>query len=88
MIVEFNKKFIRELKKITDKRILKKIELFIIQLEKEDNLVNFKNIKSLTGYKTFFRYKIDTLRIGFTMKDKNIEIKTIQHRKEIYKNFP
>ncbi|MES2588449.1 MAG: type II toxin-antitoxin system RelE/ParE family toxin [Bacteroidota bacterium] len=88
MIVEFNKKFIRELKKINDKRILKKIELFIVQLESEENLLKFNNIKSLIGHKTFFRYKIDVWRIGFTLISGKIEIKTIQHRKEIYKNFP
>lgn len=88
MIVTFNKRFIRELKKINDKRLLKKVELSIYSLEQSDNIKNLPNIKQLKGVKNTFRLKIDTWRIGFIVEDGTIEIQTIQARKDIYKNYP
>lgn len=88
MIVTFNKRFIRELKKINDKRLLKKVELSIYSLEQSDNIKDLPNIKQLKGVKNTFRLKIDTWRIGFIVEDGTIEIQTIQARKDIYKNYP
>ena len=47
------------------------------------------NIKPLTGFKSYFRIKLGSYRIGFKERnDGGIEFMRVKHRKDIYKHFP
>ena len=47
MKLEFRKSFERDLKKVKDSRLLKRIKLVIEEVEKADNLQQVNNFKSL-----------------------------------------
>ena len=69
--------------------MLSKVERIILSLESTDSLRQLKNITKLTGYKVYFRIKINEYRLGFEMiKEDRIRLIIIAHRKDIYKRFP
>jgi mRNA interferase RelE/StbE len=83
--------FIRDLKKIknTDakKAILKSIE----NVEAAINLPDIQNIKSLSGFKGYYRIKPlpnKEYRIGLYLSDDTLEFVCCLKRKDIYKFFP
>lgn len=46
------------------------------------------SLEKLSGYKTYYRVRIGTYRMGFELVGDEIELRTIIHRKEIYRFFP
>lgn len=88
MNIVFNAKFFKELKKISDKKILKRVELLILEIENAESIQQLSNVKSLKGARNAYRFKLDSYRIGFFLNDNFLEIITIKHRKEIYRFFP
>ncbi|MFN5415494.1 MAG: type II toxin-antitoxin system RelE family toxin [Flavobacteriia bacterium] len=88
MNIIFNAKFFKELKKISDKKVLKKVELLILEIEKTESIQQLSNVKQLKGVRNAYRFKLDSYRIGFFLNDDSLEIITIKHRKEIYRFFP
>lgn len=89
MIIEFDKSFEKSLDKIKDKSLYPKIEKIIIKLENSKSFVSISQIRKMTGFKTYFRYRVGDYRIGFEMiNETTIRFIVIAHRKEIYKLFP
>jgi mRNA interferase RelE/StbE len=83
--------FIRDLKKIKDtdtkKAILKNIE----SVEVAKSLSEIPNIKSLSGFKGYYRIKPlpnKEYRIGLYLSDDTLEFVCCLKRKDIYKFFP
>ena len=58
MIVEFDKSFEKSLDKLRDKSLFPKIEKIIAALESIDSLNDHTNIKKLTGFKVYYRYRL------------------------------
>ena len=55
------------------------------------NIRNFSSyhVKPLTGFRSYFRIKLNDYRIGFKKRaDGGIEFMRVKHRKDIYKHFP
>ena len=89
MIVEFDKSFERSLDKISNKSLFPKIEKIISTLETANSLEEFHNIKKLTGFKVYYRYRLGDYRIGIErISEKTIMLIVIANRKDIYKVFP
>lgn len=89
MIVEFDKSFDKSLDKLKDKSLYPKIEKVISILEKTNSLIELANIKKLSGYKVYYRYRFGDYRIGIEQISKNtIRLIVIAHRKDVYDVFP
>lgn len=89
MIVEFDKSFEKSLTKIKDKKIFPKIENFIESLESKSSLEELPNIKKLSGFKLYYRFRLGDYRIGLEkISHDTIRLIVIAHRKEIYNIFP
>ena len=69
MIVEFDKSFFKTLTKVKDESTFKKIKKCILKLENTKGLVNIKNLKKLTGFKSYYRIRIGDYRLGFDSID-------------------
>ena len=52
------------------------------------SLGEVKNIKSLTGYKNYYRIRIGDYRISVCLKGDTVWLAAIAHRKDIYTYFP
>ena len=89
MIVEFDSSFLKSLSKIKNHSILKRIKKSIIELENAHDLKKVRNLRKLSGYRTYFRIRIGDFRLGFeSINENTIRLIIIAHRKDIYKNFP
>lgn len=60
----------------------------INNVEKANSISEIKNIKKLTGYKTAFRIRCGSHRIGIVIEGNTITFVAFDHRKDIYKKFP
>ncbi len=89
MIVEFDKSFEKSLEKLMDKTLFPKIEKVILKLEKINSVSELSNIKKLSGFKDYYRYRLGDYRIGIEQIAKNtLRLIIIAHRKDICKLFP
>ena len=86
MQTNFKKSFERDLKKIKDRNLLRKIANVIKEVEKAKNLSVIGNLKKLE--KNHFRMRIGDYRLGVTLEEKVIVFVRALHRKEIYRYFP
>jgi mRNA interferase RelE/StbE len=64
VIVEFDKSFEKSIDKIKDKSVFPKIEKLIINLENTQTIKEVKNIKKLSGFKTYHRIRLGVYWIG------------------------
>ena len=88
MEIEFTKKFLKELSKLPIE-YASSIENFVFdELPIYKNLTQVRKIEKMTGYKNFFKIRFGDYRVGIKKENNIIIIKTVKHRKEIYKYFP
>jgi len=88
MLLKYERSFLKDIQKLQDKKIAKKLQTLFETFEQEENLQSIPNIKKLKGYDTYYRVKIGSYRLGFSFEDNQIDIIRFLHRKDIYKLFP
>jgi mRNA interferase RelE/StbE len=87
MHILYSKKFEKDLDKIKNNDILRKVFHFIECIEKTE-YIHLPNIKKLKGHKNNYRYKAGDYRIGFHVDGNNLYLDRVLSRKDIYKNYP
>ena len=88
MRIEFKESFLKDLRRLKDKKVKDKVRVIICDIERAKNILEIKNLRKLKGYKNFYRLRIGGYRMGIQVKGDNIIFVRILHRKEIYKYFP
>lgn len=89
MNIEFDKSFLKDIRKINDKKVRKNVERVILACKSAQQLSEITNIKKLSGYHSYYRIKIGDYRVGFELKTfDTLCLIAFKHRKDIYKNFP
>ena len=89
MKVEFDSSFEKQILKLTDSSIKKRIVDIIYQVEKSIKLSDIHHIKKMKGFKNFYRIKSGDYRLGFELiNNDTIYFIAFAHRKDIYKKFP
>ncbi len=89
MKVVFDRSFIKSLDKLKEPSVKTKVEELIFKVQNTASLNTIPNIKKLTGYKTFYRFRIGDYRIGIELEtSQTIRFIIVVHRKDIYKLFP
>jgi mRNA interferase RelE/StbE len=87
--VEFDKSFLKSLDKLKDQQLFAKIRKLIEEAEKAPDLKNLKQVKKLTGFKSYYRIRLGDYRLGFEEIDSStIRFIIILHRKAFYQKFP
>ena len=88
MNVEFRKSFIKDLKSISDKNLLRRVKSVIEIVEKSESLTEVANLKKLKANENHFRLRIGEYRLGFVLDTEKVIFVRFLHRKDIYKFFP
>ena len=88
MIIEYRKKFLKELSKIhTGERL--RIESFVFkELPKANTIFELGNVEQMKGYPTYYKIRFGQYRIGLKMNDNKVILERALHRKDIYRYFP
>jgi mRNA interferase RelE/StbE len=60
----------------------------IVEVEKADRISQVKNLKKLSGFDSYYRIRIADYRIGLKLIDDTVYFVVLDHRKDIYKEFP
>jgi len=88
MNVKFEARFSKDLLRIKDGKLLKRIKELIFSCKEADNLSAIRQVKKLRGYDTFYRVRIGDYRIGLELVYGELIFVRCLHRKEIYRHFP
>ena len=72
MIVLIDKSFDKDINKINDKSILKKVATCITDIQDTNNLSEIKNLMKLKGFESEYRIKIGDYRIGLIIENRKI----------------
>jgi mRNA interferase RelE/StbE len=88
MNVRFEAKFAKDLKQVSDGRLLKAVKELILACKEVESLTEISQVKKLKGYDTFYRVRIGDYRIGLKLAEDGLIFVRCLHRKEIYRYFP
>ena len=88
MKFEIKKSFLKDLKKLNDKRLAEEVKNLFYIIEKAANLQEIPNVKKLKGFEEFYRIRIGKYRVGIRYKNNEVTFIRILPRKDIYKFFP
>ena len=83
------KSFDRDVDRIKDKKVLRKLRTFISLVENADTIHQITHIKKIEGYESYYRMKVGDYRLGMEMiSNKEVVLIRFLHRKDIYRYFP
>jgi len=88
MKIVYLKSFSKDLDNIKYDRVRNNVIDLIDNIKKANSLSDLKNVKKLSGSKIAYRIRLGDYRVGFFFENNTLELAKIQHRKDIYKNFP
>jgi len=88
MKFEIKKSFLKDLKKLNDKRLAEEVKNLFDIIEKAENLQKISNVKKLKGFEEFYRIRIGKYRVGIRYNNNEVTFIRILPRKDIYKFFP
>ena len=90
MKTEFKDSFLKDICSIKDRKLLLRLEQFIVAVENVDNLSQIPNLKKLKGQKNkvYYRSRIGNYRVGLIIKQDIVVFVRFLKRKEIYRYFP
>ena len=88
MQIKYEAKFEKDLKKIQDTNLLKRLKKLIHTIQKSNSTIDIPHIKKLKGHDSFYRIKIGDYRIGFELLNEELILTRILHRKKTYRYFP
>lgn len=89
MKIRIEKSFDRDVEKIRDKNILRKLRDIISVIEKAHSIHEILHCKKIRGYNSFYRIKIGEYRLGLEeVTSQEVILIKFLHRKDIYRYFP
>ncbi len=88
MELEFRDSFLKDVKRIAETAVKKKITAVISDSRDATSLLDLKNIKKLEGSTDYYRIRVGDYRIGIKLQDKKLIYMRCLHRKDIYRYFP
>lgn len=88
MEVKFESAFEKDLRRIDNQKILRRLKFVVDETKTAADISAVKNLKKPRGYETFYRIKMGDFRIGIEIIDAEFIFTRFLHRKEIYRYFP
>jgi mRNA interferase RelE/StbE len=86
--VSFRSSFARDLNRIRDKNLLRRVREAIEDVEHAQSINDLPNLKKLKSNKNYYRLRIGDYRIGLAVEDDALVFVRVLNRKEIYRYFP
>jgi len=86
--VQFRNSFARDLKRIRDKALSKRLREIIEGVERAKSPSEILNLKKLKGRGDYYRIRVGEYRVGVALGGDHIVFVRFLNRKDIYKYFP
>ncbi|MBN2543117.1 type II toxin-antitoxin system RelE/ParE family toxin [bacterium] len=84
----FEKCFERDLKKLKDERIGKKLKRIILEIKEAQSIGKIQGLEKLRTGKRFYKINIGDYRLGLEIANKTVIFVRFLNRKDIYRFFP
>jgi mRNA interferase RelE/StbE len=88
MEVKIDEYFEKDLHKLKDAHLSKRVAKVIRQTQAAENLTQVTQLKKLKGTNNLYRIRVGDYRIGLEVQQNVVIFIRILHRKAIYKFFP
>jgi len=88
MKTAFRKSFTRDLKKLKNNDILKRVRRVIEEVEAATHQQAIGNLKKMSGTTNFYRIRIGDYRIGVAVEEDTVEFVRCLSRRDLYRYFP
>lgn len=88
MNFEFEKSFVKDFRKLTNKELASSILEVAKQVSEATSANEIINLKKLSGARSAYRIRIGDYRIGVIIEKNIVTFVAFAHRKEIYNRFP
>ena len=88
MQVEHGSRFTRDLQLVDNKKLLRKIQSKIEDLEAASSLRDITAVKKLQSADNSYRIRIGDYRLGIELMGNKVELVRFLHRRDFYRSFP
>lgn len=88
MIVNYEKSFLRDLKRVEDQKVLDEVAEIINAFKETKSPMNLPQVKKMKGHPSAYRIKIKDYRLGFFYENNAVILTRLLRRKDIYRDFP
>jgi mRNA interferase RelE/StbE len=88
MIIDYKASFLRDIKKLKDKKQAAILKEIISEIQSAKNYSEIKNIRKIEGSPNHYRIKTGDYRVGVVLTDDTLILVRFLNRKEIYRYFP
>ncbi len=88
MQVEYGNRFARDLRRVNNKNLLRKIQSKIEDLEAASSLRDITGVKKLQAVDNSYRIRIWDYRLGIELMGNKVELVRFLHRRDFYRSFP
>ena len=88
MKVEFRGSFAKDLRRIRDRSLKRRVKEVIESAEVADTLQEVSGIRKLRGGDQYYRIRIGDYRLGLILDEDTVIFVRFLHRKDIYRYFP
>jgi mRNA interferase RelE/StbE len=86
--VAFEASFARDLKRIRDRQLLRRVQQAIEAIKVAPNVAAMPDLVKMQGYDTFYRVRLGDYRMGIEIVEDKVIFARFLHRKDVYKYFP
>ena len=88
MVVQYNKKFLKDLSSLP-KKDREKVENFVFEeISQYNSSSQINKLEKRSGYQHYYKIRFGNYRLGIKLEEENLTFERVLHRKEIYKLFP
>lgn len=88
MKVAFRESFAKDLKRVKDKPLLRRVKETIEAVEHARSIAQIAGLKKLRSHQNYFRLRVGGHRIGIVIENDSVIFVRFLDRKDIYKYFP
>jgi len=88
VLTRFKESFAKDLRRLREQAILRRIRDAIEAVEHADSLAEVSQIKKLSGAGSYYRIRVGEYRIGLIVEGEAVVFVRVLHRREIYRYFP
>ena len=80
--------FNRDLRRILDRELQRRIARKIQELEASDSITEVSGIRAMRGWENHYRIRIGDYRMGLAVDGNVVTLLRFLHRRDIYRYFP
>jgi len=88
MKVLYEKSFLKDLEKIQNRDLKKRVRSTIDRVKTMADKSGLKKTEKLKGHESAYKIRVGNYRIGLFMEGDTVIFSRVLHRKDIYRKFP